>query len=170
MVCQRIGHGGASALARANTLASFDAACEIGVDMVEFDVRAWNGELVLAHTVLHARRGGNVIVADMTRERGGRLLLRIEDIDSDRCRSEYEEAIYHDLRWLGLSWQEPVRRQSAHFADYEMAIGRLEAEGLLYPSFESRRELAALCDRCLRDIGVTRYDANREVRKPFWRA
>jgi glycerophosphoryl diester phosphodiesterase len=55
--CERIGHGGASALARANTLASFDAAAEIGVDMIEFDVRAWRGELVLAHTVLDARHG-----------------------------------------------------------------------------------------------------------------
>ncbi|MGH2916488.1 MAG: glycerophosphodiester phosphodiesterase [Solirubrobacteraceae bacterium] len=54
---QRIGHGGASALAPANTLASFDAALEVGVDMVEFDLRAWRGELVLAHTVLHARLG-----------------------------------------------------------------------------------------------------------------
>jgi glycerophosphoryl diester phosphodiesterase len=62
-MCQRIGHGGASALAPANTLASFDAAREIGIDMVEFDVRAWNGDLVLAHTVLHARRGGNVRLA-----------------------------------------------------------------------------------------------------------
>jgi len=60
----RIGHGGASALARGNTLASFDAAVQIGVDMVEFDVRAWDGELVLAHTVLHARRGGNVRLRD----------------------------------------------------------------------------------------------------------
>jgi glycerophosphoryl diester phosphodiesterase len=61
----RIGHGGASALARGNTLASFDAAVQIGVDMVEFDVRAWEGELVLAHTVLHARRGGNVRLRDV---------------------------------------------------------------------------------------------------------
>lgn len=59
-VCERIGHGGASALAPANTLASFDAALEVGVDMVEFDVRQWRGELVLAHTVLHAR-GGRVV-------------------------------------------------------------------------------------------------------------
>ena len=72
MFCQRIGHGGASALARANTLASFDAACEIGVDMVEFDVRAWNGELVLAHTVLHARRGGNVPLDDALAHLRGR--------------------------------------------------------------------------------------------------
>jgi glycerophosphoryl diester phosphodiesterase len=60
----RIGHGGASALARANTLASFDAAVQIGVDMVEFDVRSCGGELVLAHTVLHGRRGGNVRLRD----------------------------------------------------------------------------------------------------------
>jgi glycerophosphoryl diester phosphodiesterase len=52
---ERIGHGGASAVERANTLASFDAARQIGVDHVEFDVRAWRGELVLAHTLLHAR-------------------------------------------------------------------------------------------------------------------
>ena len=55
---ERIGHGGASALAPGNTLASFDAALDVGVDMVEFDVRQWRGELVLAHTVLHARRSG----------------------------------------------------------------------------------------------------------------
>ena len=62
--CERIGHGGASALAPGNTPASFDAALEVGVDMVEFDVREWRGELVLAHTVLHARRGGSVRLGD----------------------------------------------------------------------------------------------------------
>ena len=70
--------------------------------------------------------------------------LRIEDIDAERCRPEFEEAIYEDLRWLGISWQEPVRRQSEHFDDYAAAIAKLEAQGLLYPSFESRREIAAL--------------------------
>jgi glycerophosphoryl diester phosphodiesterase len=58
--CQRIGHGGASALAPANTLASFDAAVDVGVDMVEFDLRAHKGELILAHTTLHARLNGGV--------------------------------------------------------------------------------------------------------------
>ena len=58
--CQRIGHGGASALAPANTLASFDAALDVGVDMVEFDVRSHRGELVLAHTALHARFPGGL--------------------------------------------------------------------------------------------------------------
>src|SRR5437660_4962311 len=58
--CQRIGHGGASALAPANTLASFNAAVDVGVDMVEFDLRGRQGELILAHTALDARRGRGV--------------------------------------------------------------------------------------------------------------
>jgi glycerophosphoryl diester phosphodiesterase len=62
--CQRIGHGGASALAAANTLESFDAALEVGVDMVEFDVRQWRGELVLAHTAIDAGRGRSVRLND----------------------------------------------------------------------------------------------------------
>ncbi|MGZ4350921.1 MAG: glycerophosphodiester phosphodiesterase, partial [Solirubrobacteraceae bacterium] len=70
--CQRIGHGGASALAPANTLASFDAALDVGVDMVEFDVRQFRGELVLAHTVLHARRGGVVRLHDALAHLAGR--------------------------------------------------------------------------------------------------
>jgi glycerophosphoryl diester phosphodiesterase len=70
--CERIGHGGASALAPANTLASFDAALEVGVDMVEFDVREWRGELVLAHTVLHARRGRTVGLRDALAHLAGR--------------------------------------------------------------------------------------------------
>jgi len=61
---QRIGHGGASALAPANTLASFDAAVAVGIDMVEFDVRERRGELVLAHTTFHAARGGNALLGD----------------------------------------------------------------------------------------------------------
>ena len=97
-----------------------------------------NGYLHLGHAY------SALLNADVARERGGRLLLRIEDIDTERCRPEYEQAIYEDLHWLGVSWQEPVRRQSEHFADYSFAVAQLEAQGLLYPSFESRRELAAL--------------------------
>jgi glycerophosphoryl diester phosphodiesterase len=77
-VCKRIGHGGASALAPANTLASFDAAREVGIDMVEFDVRAWGGDLVLAHTILHARRGGNVRLADALAHLAGRRFKDVE--------------------------------------------------------------------------------------------
>ena len=70
--------------------------------------------------------------------------MRIEDIDASRCRPEYEAAIYEDLAWLGLSWQPAVRRQSEHFDDYAAALAKLEAAGLIYPSFESRSEISAL--------------------------
>jgi glutamyl-Q tRNA(Asp) synthetase len=74
----------------------------------------------------------------------GRFLLRIEDIDTIRCKPEFEAAIYQDLAWLGIAWEAPVRRQSEHFAFYRDAIERLSAEGLVYPSFESRAEIASL--------------------------
>ncbi len=98
MFCQRIGHGGASALARANTLASFDAACEIGIDMVEFDVRAWNGELVLAHTVLHARRGGNVPLNEALAHLRGRGVELNVDVKHVGC----EPALIESVRHAGL--------------------------------------------------------------------
>src|ERR1043165_4886610 len=91
-----------------------------------------NGYLHLGHAY------SALLNVDMARELGGRLLLRIEDIDTTRCRPEYETAIYEDLRWLGVGWQEPVRRQSAHFGEYRAALERLDAMGLVYPSFESR--------------------------------
>jgi len=97
-----------------------------------------NGYLHLGHAY------SALLNCDMARELGGRLLLRIEDIDPARCRPEYEAAIYEDLRWLGISWTEPVRRQSERFADYQAAISKLEAERLIYPSFESRSEISAL--------------------------
>jgi glutamyl-Q tRNA(Asp) synthetase len=71
----------------------------------------------------------------------GRFLLRIEDIDSTRCRPEFEQAILEDLAWLGLSWAQPVRRQSEHFADYRAALDRLRAEDLIYPCFCTRAEI-----------------------------
>ena len=75
-------------------------------------------------------------------EAGGRFLLRIEDIDAERCRPEYEAAIYEDLIWLGLDWEEPVRRQSEHLSDYQAALERLAAEGLVYRCFRTRKEVA----------------------------
>ena len=72
---------------------------------------------------------------------GGRFLIRLEDIDATRARPEYEEAIFEDLAWLGLSWEKPVRRQSDHFEDYRAALSQLEAKGLLYPCFCTRREI-----------------------------
>ncbi|MGJ5175800.1 tRNA glutamyl-Q(34) synthetase GluQRS [Bradyrhizobium oligotrophicum] len=77
-------------------------------------------------------------------ESGGRLLLRIEDIDPTRCRPEFEQAIYEDLAWLGIAWEQPVRRQSEHLSEYRAALARLQAMELVYPSFESRAEIARL--------------------------
>lgn len=73
---------------------------------------------------------------------GGRYLLRIEDIDSVRSTAANVDAIFRDLAWLGVTWEEPVRRQSEHLPTYEAAAGRLAALGLLYPSFASRQEIA----------------------------
>src|SRR5579875_1357102 len=88
-----------------------------------------------AHAALFAWRAA--------REAGGRFLLRIEDIDRGRCRAEYESAILADLAWLGLTWGTPVRRQSAHMADYESALAHLDDLGLLYPCFCTRATIRA---------------------------
>jgi glutamyl-Q tRNA(Asp) synthetase len=77
----------------------------------------------------------------MKKRQGGRFLIRLEDIDGTRARPEYEEAIFEDLAWLGLSWEMPVRRQSDHWDDYRAALAKLEALGLLYPCFCTRREI-----------------------------
>lgn len=74
-------------------------------------------------------------------EAGGRFLLRIEDIDATRSRPEYEAAILEDLAWLGLGWETPVRRQSAHLPEYHAAIEALRARGLVYRCFKTRKEI-----------------------------
>ena len=101
MGCHRIGHGGASALAPANTLASFDVAHELGVDMVEFDVRASRGELVLAHTVFHARRGGNVRLGDALAFLGQRRFAGL-GLNVDVKHVGIERALLDGLRRHGL--------------------------------------------------------------------
>src|SRR5215831_15537586 len=95
-----------------------------------------NGYLHLGHAF------SALINFDMARATGGRFLLRIEDIDAARCRPVYEQAIYQDLAWLGITWEEPVRRQSAQLDGYRAALTRLD--GLLYASFETRGEIARL--------------------------
>jgi len=77
------------------------------------------------------------------RERNGRFLLRIEDIDRDRCRPEFEDAIFEDLRWLGMDWDGQPRRQSDNMADYERALEQLHTLNLLYPCFCTRKEILA---------------------------
>ncbi len=96
-----------------------------------------NGRLHLGHAL------SALLNADMAKATGGRLLLRMEDIDIGRCTPEFERAIYDDLAWLGLTWEEPVRRQSEHLDDYRRALDRLIADGLAYPAFMTRGEVKA---------------------------
>ncbi len=95
-----------------------------------------NGYLHLGHAY------SALLNFDLARQAGGRLLLRIEDIDPTRCRPEFEAAIEEDLAWLGIAWEKPVRRQSDHLSDYRAALDRLMSFGLVYPAFESRAEIA----------------------------
>jgi glutamyl-Q tRNA(Asp) synthetase len=97
-----------------------------------------NGYLHLGHAF------SALLNFDLAHQTGGRFLLRIEDIDATRCKPEFEAAIYEDLAWLGLSWETPVRRQSEHLAEYRRAVEKFSRQGLLYPSFESRAEIAKL--------------------------
>ncbi len=94
-----------------------------------------NGPLHLGHAL------SAFINHDMATEKDGQFLLRIEDIDQARCTPALESAIYDDLHWLGITWEEPVRRQSEHFAEYRSALDKLIAMGLAYPSFMSRGEI-----------------------------
>lgn len=97
--------------------------------------------------LLHAGHALSAIIAHETaRALGGRFLVRIEDIDVARARPEFVKAIYDDLAWLGLSWEQPVLVQSQHFADYLAAADKLIGLGLLYPCFATRNEIAAAAD------------------------
>jgi glutamyl-Q tRNA(Asp) synthetase len=107
-----------------------------------------NGYLHLGHAF------SALLNFDLARQSGGRFLLRIEDIDPVRCRPEFEAAIYEDLTWLGITWETPVRRQSEQLAEYRAALEKLSARGLVYPTFESRAEIARLV-------------AEREARAPW---
>ncbi len=91
---------------------------------------------------LHRGHGFSALTAQAAaRDAGGRFLLRIEDIDTQRCRPHFEAAILEDLAWLGLDWEQPVRRQSEHLSDYAAALERLRAAGLLYRCFRTRQEV-----------------------------
>ncbi len=96
-----------------------------------------NGELHLGHAL------SALLNAQWAERTGGRFLLRIEDIDLERCTPEYEQGIYDDLAWLGIGWEKPPRRQSEHFAEYKLVLDRLIAEELVYPAFMSRGEIRA---------------------------
>ncbi len=92
---------------------------------------------------LHRGHAYSALTAfEAARRADGRFILRIEDIDRTRCRPEYDAAIFEDLAWLGLSWGQPVRRQSEHMADYQQALDALAARGLLYRCFRTRKDIA----------------------------
>jgi glutamyl-Q tRNA(Asp) synthetase len=91
---------------------------------------------------LHRGHAFSALTAQaLARQANGRLLLRIEDIDTARSRPRFDAAILEDLAWLGLEWESPIRRQSEHLADYAQALERLRAEGLVYRCFKTRREI-----------------------------
>jgi glutamyl-Q tRNA(Asp) synthetase len=101
-----------------------------------------NGFLHLGHAL------SALLNQDMARAKDGRLLLRMEDIDTARCTAEFEEAIYRDLDWLGLHWERPVRRQSEHFDLYREALDRLKEMGIVYPAFLTRGEVKTRVAEC----------------------
>ena len=93
---------------------------------------------------LHLGTAYSALVAEtQARKTDGRFLLRIEDIDEGRCRPEFEAQILEDLAWLGLTWEEPVRRQSEHLELYRTHLNRLIDQGLAYRCFCTRKEIAA---------------------------
>ncbi|NRG17073.1 tRNA glutamyl-Q(34) synthetase GluQRS [Rhizobiales bacterium] len=96
-----------------------------------------NGHLHLGHAL------SGLLNFEAARHTGGRFLLRIEDIDIVRCTQELTREMLEDLSWLGLSWEEPVRRQSENFNDYRATLARLDDMGLLYRGYLTRSEIKA---------------------------
>lgn len=93
---------------------------------------------------LHLGNGFSALYSFAAAQRlGGRFLLRVEDIDRGRCRRSHEDAMLADLAWLGLEWEQPVRRQSEHMDEYAAALATLDAKGLIYPCFCTRKQIAA---------------------------
>lgn len=94
-----------------------------------------SGYLHLGHAASAAKAFG------YARERGGVCLLRIEDIDTTRCKPEFEQGIYEDLAWLGFKWPTPARRQTDHLADYNGILDKLRGQNLVYRCFKTRKEI-----------------------------
>ena len=94
-----------------------------------------NGALHLGHAY------SAILNFEIAKRLGGRILVRVEDIDTARCTPELEAAMFDDLTWLGLEWELPVLRQSERFGIYQEVLDRLQEQGLIYPSFLSRGEI-----------------------------
>lgn len=112
-----------------------------------------NGRLHLGHAF------SAIYASKVAANLGGTFMLRIENIDVGRCREEFVEGIYEDLSWLGLTWEEPVRRQSDHFDVYEAALKQLRNLDVIYPCFATRREI----ERAITQSGIP---ADRWPRDP----
>ncbi len=136
--CQRIGHGGASALAPANTLASFDAALEVGIDMIEFDVRACRGELVLAHTLLDARLPGRVRLSDALDHLSSRRFDGVE-LNVDLKRSGCESPLLSALRDAGMLERTLISSQLPYILDRVRALEPRARLGISVAGPVSRR-------------------------------
>jgi glycerophosphoryl diester phosphodiesterase len=158
--CQRIGHGGASAIAPANTLASFDAAVDVGVDMVEFDVRGCRGELRLAHTVWHARRLDSVRLGDalshLSTSRFAEIGLNV-DIKHNGC----EAALLEALDASGLLGRTLVSSQVPQVLDRFRALEPRVRLGISVGGRVARlsRRWRDWRDQVLAGLAVGRWDA-----------
>ena len=85
---------------------------------------------------------GHAFSAWSAKRRADIFHLRLEDIDTIRCRPEYSAAIIEDLQWLGLNWDREIRVQSEHLPEYQTALDTLRSKNLLYPCFCTRAEIA----------------------------
>ncbi|MEO0400271.1 MAG: tRNA glutamyl-Q(34) synthetase GluQRS [Pseudomonadota bacterium] len=116
---------------------------------------------------LHLGHAYSALVAfDAARAAGGQFLLRIEDIDETRCKRAFEDAIYEDLKWLGLDWASPVLRQSEHLSDYRAVIDQLATEGLVYRCFKTRKEVADAISRAPHQKPESRTTYTGEALQP----
>jgi glutamyl-Q tRNA(Asp) synthetase len=107
---------------------------------------------------LHLGHAYSAILAhDLAMREGGRFLLRIEDTDRARCKPAWETQIYDDLHWLGLTWQQPILRQSDHPERYAIALDALAARGLTYPCQCSRADIRAALAAPQEGVADTAY-------------
>jgi len=94
--------------------------------------------------LLHLGHAFSALTAfEAAKKVGGQFLVRIEDIDVTRSRPEFEAAIFEDLAWLGIEWEQPALRQVDRFDAYQVALDDLKARGLIYPCFCTRKEISA---------------------------
>lgn len=121
---------------------------------------------------LHLGHAYSAILAhDMARAAGGRFLLRMEDTDSERCKPEFDRLIQEDLAWLGLVWDGPILRQSAHIASYNARLETLAGKGLLYPCSCTRSDIRAAVSAPQEGVAFNVYPGTcrhrgMETRKP----